>query len=74
MKAPAGMCGSNPITMPATSPRGSFLDPFHTFGDGEAVVPPSGTLMIQPGNYSAVGRHSKAMRLRSPLGDVKLGG
>ena len=55
------------------TPFGSFLNPFPTFGEGEAAVTPTGTVMIQPGQYTAVGRHSKAMRLRGPLGGVKLG-
>jgi hypothetical protein len=54
-------------------PLGSFLNPFRTFGEGEAAVLPLGTVIIQHGQYLAVGKHSKPMRLRGPLGGVRLG-
>jgi len=54
-------------------PLGTFFNPYRTFLLAESVVPVGGTVMIQPGNYTAIGRHSKPMRLGSPLGGVKLG-
>jgi astacin len=51
---------------------GTFLFPAKTFPNGVAFTPSGGTLWIQPGNYAAVGTHSKAMTLRAPLGGVLL--
>ena len=46
-------------------------------GEGASVVGGGGSVgddgNVAFGNYSAVGKHSKAMRLRAPLGGVKLG-
>jgi hypothetical protein len=52
---------------------GKFLDPHCEFTDGAWDVPASGTVIIQPGTYSAVGTYTKAMTLRAPLGGVILG-
>jgi len=55
------------------APPGSFLNPFPTVGGGESAVVPTGTVMIQPGHYLfAEKKHNKPMRLRAPLGGVKL--
>jgi hypothetical protein len=51
---------------------GSFLYPAKSFTNGKAFTPTGGTLWIQPGTYTAVGTHTKAMTLRAPLGSVLL--
>lgn len=56
-----------------SSQFGTFLNPFCSFLSGAIAVPVSGTVIIQPGNYSAVGVYTKAMILRAPLGGVILG-
>jgi hypothetical protein len=52
---------------------GTFLSPYCEFTSAAEVVPSDGTVIIQPGIYSAVGVYSNAMTLRAPLGDVTLG-
>lgn len=52
---------------------GTFLNPFCDFTTAASTVPTGGTVIIQPGNYSAVGVYTKAMILRAPLGGVILG-
>ena len=57
-------------------PRGSFLNPFPTFGEAEAVLwSPliDWSIIIQPGHYSAAWRHDKPVTLKAPLGGVTLG-
>ncbi|MBI5387074.1 MAG: M12 family metallopeptidase [Verrucomicrobia bacterium] len=52
---------------------GSFLDPFKYFTDAKASVPNYGHLfLVKPGNYAAVGVHSKPMTLRAPLSGAVL--
>ena len=51
---------------------GTFLLPAKSFTNGKAFTPAGGTLWIQPGTYTAVGTHTKAMTLRAPLGGVTL--
>lgn len=51
---------------------GTFLRPFKTFATAKTGVPSGGTVWMQPGAYSAVGTHSKAMTLRAPLGGVTM--
>jgi astacin len=58
----------------STIVTGKFLDPHCEFTDGAWDVPAGGTVIIQPGTYSAVGTYTKAMTLRAPLGGVILGG
>jgi len=52
---------------------GTFIYPYCQFPSGASAVPIGGTVIIQPGNYSAVGIYNKAMTLRAPLGAVTLG-
>jgi hypothetical protein len=53
---------------------GTFLNPFTTFAAGESSAPSGGTVwMLQPGNYFALGSHSKPMSIKAPLGGVTLG-
>jgi astacin len=51
---------------------GTFLLPAKNFTNGKAFTPTGGTLWIQPGTYTALGTHTKAMTLRAPLGSVLL--
>lgn len=50
-----------------------FMWPYRTFSKAMVFTPTGGTLMIQPGSYSAVGTYNRAMLLRAPLGRVSLG-
>ena len=52
---------------------GTFLSPYCEFTTASEFVPPGGTVIIQPGIYSAVGVYSNPMILQAPLGDVTLG-
>jgi hypothetical protein len=54
-------------------PFGSFIHPFCDFIIAALIVPPGGTVVIQPGSYNAVGVYPKAMTIRAPLGGVVLG-
>jgi len=54
---------------------GSFICPFKEFATAEIGTPTGGTLwVLRPGDYSAIGTHSKAMTIDAPLGGVVLGG
>ena len=55
------------------APFGTFLSPYREFTNAAWAVPPGGTVIIQPGVYSAVGEYTNAMTLRAPLGSVTLG-
>jgi len=55
------------------SQDGTFLNPYCEFTTAAEVVPPGGTVIIQPGIYSAVGVYTNMMTLQAPLGDVTLG-
>lgn len=56
-----------------TPQNGTFLQPHRTFQRGMRRAPAGGTLMIQPGTYSATGVYNKPMVLDAPLGHVVLG-
>lgn len=51
---------------------GTFLEPFQTFLMGALVIPPGGTLWVQPGPYVGAGTYSKEMTIKAPLGGVLL--
>jgi hypothetical protein len=55
------------------TPSGSFGAPFVTVAAGYAATPDNGTLIVQPGNYSAVNIYNRPMTIRAPLGNVTLG-
>jgi len=52
---------------------GTFLEPFKTFNAGVSDLPSGGTLVIQPGNYNAVGTYTEKMTWMGPVGGVALG-
>jgi hypothetical protein len=52
---------------------GTLLRPYGDLPTAVNNTPDGGTLWIQPGNYSAIGIHSKPITLQAPLGDVILG-
>ncbi len=57
-------------------PFGTFQDPFlsTTLSDALAGVPSGGTLFVKFGNnYGGVGKHTKAVTIVAPIGDVKFG-
>lgn len=51
---------------------GTFMMPYKQFGSGVNAVPVGGTVIIQPGNYSAIGTYTKSMTFRAPIGEVTL--
>jgi uncharacterized protein (TIGR03437 family) len=53
--------------------NGSFLNPYQRLATGVSATPQGGTLFIQPGNYTDVGRFTKRMTIRAPIGGVTLG-
>lgn len=53
--------------------NGSFLNPYQRMAVGVNATPQSGTLWIQPGNYTEVATFTKRMTIRAPLGGVTLG-
>lgn len=53
--------------------NGSFLNPYQRMAVGVNATPQSGTLWIQPGNYTEVATFTKRMTLRAPIGGVMLG-
>lgn len=53
--------------------NGSFLNPYQRLAVGVSATPQSGTLWIQPGNYTEVATFTKRMTLRAPIGGVTLG-
>lgn len=55
------------------SKTGTFLSPYCDFETAARLVPPGGTVILQPGVYYAVGTYTNAMTLRAPLGEVVLG-
>ena len=53
---------------------GNFTCPFREFATAAAATPAGGTMwLLRPGDYSAVGTHSRAMTIEAPLGGVVLG-
>lgn len=58
------------VNYTGTFALGTFFLPYKTFASGYSAVPENGTVWFQPGAYSAVGTHDKAMTLRAPLGGV----
>ena len=55
------------------SQSGTFLSPYCDLTTAAAVVPPGGTIIIQPGYYSAPGVYAAPMVIVAPLGGVTLG-
>lgn len=53
--------------------NGSFLNPYQRLAVGVSATPQSGTLWIQPGNYTEVATFTKRMTIRAPIGSVTLG-
>ncbi|MEM1042106.1 MAG: M12 family metallopeptidase [Bacteroidota bacterium] len=51
---------------------GTLLAPYQTFGVGYARAPTGGSVLIQPGSYSAAGLYTKQAMLEAPLGEVVL--
>lgn len=52
---------------------GTFDLPYVTFATGYAATPNHGTLILQPGSYSALNTYTRPLTIRAPLGGVTLG-
>jgi Astacin (Peptidase family M12A) len=53
--------------------KGTFKQPFKSFGAGAEAVAPGGIVIVRPGSYGAAGSYDKPMTVKAPQGGVTLG-